>query len=913
MIFSLLKKILKKLIGIVIILLLIISFACAYLVGLVIIKPRDITPLFSYANQYLIKKDNNISVDGENAILQWNKKNLTFDLSLNNAYLKWANNEVKVPSLKIDISRKSLLLGKIKFDKIFIEEISYNLNVQENEEMMEVLATKKNKQSLYKKTNKIVQLISKKLLLFANIEINKIHLNLEQNEKILLKGFSYKILKKNKEIFIDAKVDIFDDNELVKLAFNCSYSNKKVLQKCAIKIENFTEKLHNNQNIKGIYDINASITNINKDYSISLKAKGKNSLFSHEGKKYHYNNSELLTDFNIKEEEFIIKKLSIILDDKTLNTNLTFKDKKLDIAIKATNVDENEMFVLWPEKAGKSARDWVKRSLLKVNVKTVEMDIGIKLQKPKPKITKLYGKYVFEKASLKVLKQFESMNNGSGTVLIEDNKLDIQLDKAFIADDKITNFRVYSPLLQKGKTQLFVEGKMNLKGNNFIKFLLAESLPQDKLKFFENYLQTAKINNELKLHLDLTKKPFTLKQFEMSLNAKATYLSEDFSKDSVTDIKITNNFQDEAFYVDLDFTNSAIDQKFILYKKSLGDPLKGKLSVAKRGPNLYFKDFDIFSDKSSINSTKIKGYLSFHKGKLTNLNFPTIKLNDNELSFSIDNKKSLIAKLIAKNLIINNFKKKTNKTAPKKKKNSDLKFTYEIDSLHFAEKDSDRALFNNNGTLICSKKLGCSQILIDGIFDKSYYAFSRKNEEILFETNNLGKLIYNLTGNNKIEKGNLKISGIEKDKIIFGDLEINNIFLLRNNLFHELSKLKSFRFLNGTSRLKFEKGNASFEFNLDNKAITLIEALIYGNKLGISSNGVIDFSKKNLNITGNIIPAYKINNLFGLNRLPIIKKIFPKEKGILSVNYNLEGEINNAKFKINPIKSILPGFIDKIL
>ena len=67
-------------------------------------------------------------------------------------------------------------------------------------------------------------------------------------------------------------------------------------------------------------------------------------------------------------------------------------------------------------------------------------------------------------------------------------------------------------------------------------------------------------------------------------------------------------------------------------------------------------------------------------------------------------------------------------------------------------------------------------------------------------------------------------------------------------------------------------------------------------------------------LRGTLVPAKNLNKL--LSKIPIIGKIIiPKEigEGLFGVSFKIKGPIGETKTTINPIKTLTPRFITKIL
>ena len=67
-------------------------------------------------------------------------------------------------------------------------------------------------------------------------------------------------------------------------------------------------------------------------------------------------------------------------------------------------------------------------------------------------------------------------------------------------------------------------------------------------------------------------------------------------------------------------------------------------------------------------------------------------------------------------------------------------------------------------------------------------------------------------------------------------------------------------------------------------------------------------------LRGTLVPAKTLNNL--ISKIPVIGNIvIPKEvgEGLFGISFKMKGPPGNIKTTINPIKTITPRFIQKII
>ena len=100
------------------------------------------------------------------------------------------------------------------------------------------------------------------------------------------------------------------------------------------------------------------------------------------------------------------------------------------------------------------------------------------------------------------------------------------------------------------------------------------------------------------------------------------------------------------------------------------------------------------------------------------------------------------------------------------------------------------------------------------------------------------------------------------------------------------------------------------EFVLENGVLNLNKYEAYGPDVGFSNQGKVYLRKKEMDLEGAIIPMVTLNKIIG--SIPILGKILTNErKGIWSFVYTIKGNLDEPEVRVNPIKTITPGFIQK--
>ena len=97
-------------------------------------------------------------------------------------------------------------------------------------------------------------------------------------------------------------------------------------------------------------------------------------------------------------------------------------------------------------------------------------------------------------------------------------------------------------------------------------------------------------------------------------------------------------------------------------------------------------------------------------------------------------------------------------------------------------------------------------------------------------------------------------------------------------------------------------------FRLKGSVLDVEDARAFSSSLGFTASGRLDFGRKQIDMSGTIVPAYFFNSLPG--RIPLIGRMFSPEKGsgLFAANYALRGALTDPAVSINPLSALTPGF-----
>lgn len=98
-------------------------------------------------------------------------------------------------------------------------------------------------------------------------------------------------------------------------------------------------------------------------------------------------------------------------------------------------------------------------------------------------------------------------------------------------------------------------------------------------------------------------------------------------------------------------------------------------------------------------------------------------------------------------------------------------------------------------------------------------------------------------------------------------------------------------------------------FNRTPGKFAIREALIYGDSIGATCEGVLDYSGNTVRLRGSYIPAYGLNQAAG-------RALFflgtPNNEGLFAYTFDISGPASSPTLRVNPISGMMPGMFRKL-
>ncbi len=485
---------------------------------------------------------------------------------------------------------------------------------------------------------------------------------------------------------------------------------------------------------------------------------------------------------------------------------------------------------------------------------------------------------------------------------------------------KEKNFSQYNKYLNEYKfLDNIKEVKGSLKNNLFIHFDKTYKIKDYDYSISGN-IDKSKIDlsspiksNLIKDHLET----FYLSDIKFSLSFNPNNINSNgngkYSLNGTDYLKINfnNKFINDQLNIDLNFDfKNRFELSLINYKKTQNSIANLNLNFEVKKNIIKFNSVKL---KESENFIKING-LSFKNKKFSSFKLVEVKTTHN--NFFIKNGSKILikgSKFDATNLIkfLNNSAsgnslKELNSSieidfknikVPMSEKLENFKLLGEIKKGQFV-KISSKGDFGGNNFLDISMKKDKNS---NKKFLEIYSDLTRPllTEFSFFNGLSGGKLLFTSTIEESISKSKLKI---ENFKVVNAPGVIKLLSLADLGGLVDLAEGEG---------LSFEILEIDMEKNKN--ILKLNEILALGPSMSVLMEGYQD-EKGLTSLRGTLVPAKTLNKM--ISKIPVIGKIvIPKEagEGLFGISFKMKGPKGKVKTTINPIRTITPRFIQKII
>ena len=436
-----------------------------------------------------------------------------------------------------------------------------------------------------------------------------------------------------------------------------------------------------------------------------------------------------------------------------------------------------------------------------------------------------------------------------------------------------------------GETDVLLKGK-----KNYI----------DLSKFVSKYSLSGKIDE------NVIEKLFKLKAtpyIKGPIDFNASYF---IFKDNKERIKTSNNLKDVELKIpalnitkykgteatadiDFNFSNKKLKEIKIINYKQENKEMKGLVKLSKEFKPYKSLELDL---KNNGKKTSIK--------IIKNKNLNTLDLKGDYLDFSETLKETLIEEQKEDSFLV--------KLQP-------VKINLEAKEILVGE---EKSIYKVDAILKYENKLFKEAKVYSKLKDEKEFSLTispkENSRELVINSNDAGLFLRTFSINKSGKEGEFVLHGEYDDTKethpLTSSVTIRSMRLIKAPTLAKILNLASIGIVSALSGEGILINKLKSEFVLEKGVLNLNKYEAYGPDVGFSNQGNIYLRKKEMDLEGAIIPMVTLNKIIG--SIPVLGKILTNErKGIWSFVYTIKGDLDEPEVRVNPIKTITPGFIQK--
>ena len=436
-----------------------------------------------------------------------------------------------------------------------------------------------------------------------------------------------------------------------------------------------------------------------------------------------------------------------------------------------------------------------------------------------------------------------------------------------------------------GETDVLLKGK-----KNYI----------DLSKFVSKYSLSGKIDeNAIEKLFKLKATPY----IKGPIDFNASYF---IFKDNKERIKTSNNLKDVELKIpalnitkykgtestadiDFNFSNKKLKEIKIINYKQENKEMKGLVKLSKEFKPYKSLELDL---KNNGKKTSIK----IVKNKSLN----TLDLKGDYLDFSETLKETLIEEQKEDSFLV--------KLQP-------VKINLEAKEILVGE---EKSIYKVDAILKYENKLFKEAKVYSKLKDEKEFSLTispkENSRELVINSNDAGLFLRTFSINKSGKEGEFVLHGEYDDTKethpLTSSVTIRSMRLIKAPTLAKILNLASIGIVSALSGEGILINKLKSEFVLEKGVLNLNKYEAYGPDVGFSNQGNIYLRKKEVDLEGAIIPMVTLNKIIG--SIPVLGKILTNErKGIWSFVYTIKGDLDEPEVRVNPIKTITPGFIQK--
>ncbi len=194
------------------------------------------------------------------------------------------------------------------------------------------------------------------------------------------------------------------------------------------------------------------------------------------------------------------------------------------------------------------------------------------------------------------------------------------------------------------------------------------------------------------------------------------------------------------------------------------------------------------------------------------------------------------------------------------------------------------------------------------------------NQRLKIQAADAGALVSFIDLYKHMEGGDLTASMQVSDETLAGNLEIRDFVLRDEPAIRSLvarSETVSQPGQDAEAARRIHAGAAPFKrlkvnFERAGTRLQLRDATMFGDEIGLSVDGWLDYVHDRVAMNGTFVPAYAFNNMFA--QIPVFGLFLggKSNEGLLAITFTISGVASQPTLNINPLSVITPGFLRNI-
>ena len=459
---------------------------------------------------------------------------------------------------------------------------------------------------------------------------------------------------------------------------------------------------------------------------------------------------------------------------------------------------------------------------------------------------------------------------------------------------------------QVNQDEFNIEGNVTLGGVDFL--LKGKKNYKDKSKYLSKYNLSGKIDeNDIEkltnLKVSSSESKLGEPYIKGPIELNATYLIFQNNKKK---IKTSNNLKetelsfpalgiikekgiDAVADIDFNFSKGKLNEIKIINFQDEDSQINGLIKLSKEFKPYKSLELNLEKNKKKINVKVVR-----------NKNLNTLDLNGDYFDFSKNLKETFFEKqkedsfLVQLQPVVINLNAKEILVA-KEKSIYDINAKLKYENKLFKEVELYSKLNN------------------DKIFTLRVES-KQNSRDLIINSDDAGLFLRTFNINKSGKEGELVLHGSYDDTKethpLNASVTIRDMRLIKAPTLAKILNLTSIGIVSALSGEGILINKLKSEFILEDGILNLNKYEAYGPDIGFSNQGKIYLRKDEIDLEGAIIPMVTLNKIIG--SIPVLGKILTNErKGIWSFAYTITGNLDEPEVKVNPIKTITPGFIQK--